>query len=231
MYAIKKGILFALIAGFISCNQSREENKKNDVSNKATIASNEYSKDSIKQEYIDIKSLFNLSPLSIFDDTTSGLEQQEKEDLLSKDESETWKITEQSDVKLKIVCKYPSSEVTFYFLKNKDSLDGVLCAQIQNEQLLGLRTWSYSSKDNTLQEVDILKEYTADDFVSKEDKFPDTYTSSIYYLFIDNQTIEVTPHTWMENEFINRDVVYEIFLKWNGKEFEEIIKKIGEYKR
>lgn len=177
-------------------------------------------------DYIDMKTLFSLSPLSVFDDTTEGLTSAEKNELLKKGESDTWKIIDESTTKLTIQCKQPSSEVTFHFLKNKDNPDGLLFAQIVNGENTHLLSWSYSHEEKNLQQVNPFKKYTANDFVSKEDRLPDSYHAVMYYLFIDDQTIEVSPHTWMEKEFENRKIIHKIYLKWNGEDFVEKIEKI-----
>lgn len=177
-------------------------------------------------DYIDIKSLFSLSPLSIFDGTTDGLSLSGKNDLLKKGESTSWKIIDKNKTKLAIQSKPPSSEVTLYFLKYKNNLDGVLFAEIVNGKNVDLLSWKYFNENKTLQKTNLLKKYSANDFVSKEDKLPDSYEPVLYYIFMDDQTIEVSLHTSMEKEFENREIINQIFLKWNGENFEEKIERI-----
>ncbi len=216
-------MLLTLILVLIACNPSKENNGKTNTVEEEKLES-EAKKQLVAEEIkIDIKALFQLSPLSIFDDTTEGLSLSEKNDLLEKGESDTWKIIEESETKLIIRCKYPSSEVTFRFLHKKDSLDGLLFATVVNERNSKLHSWNYTHEDNSLQAAEVLNKYTANDFVSKEDKFPDSYSSVMYYVFIDDHTIEVSPHTWMDEEFENREIINKIYLKWNGEEFEEEI--------
>ena len=177
-------------------------------------------------DYIDIKSLFSLSPISIFDETTEGLNPSEKNDLIKKGESTFWKIIDENKTKLTIQSKPPSSEVTLYFLKNKNSLDGVLFAETGNGKNISIHSWKYLNESNTLQKTNLLKKYNANDFLSKEDKLPNSYEPVLHYHFIDDLTIEVSLHTWMEKEFENREIINQIFLKWNGENFEEKIQKI-----
>ena len=148
-----------------------------------------------KDDHSYIKSLFALSPISVFDYTTEGLLLSEKKDLLKKGESTSWKISIESNTKLTIQCKTPSSEVSFIFLKNKDNLYGVLFTMVQNEQVDNLFSWDYIHKDKTLLKKninDLIKNYTVNDFLSNEDKLPDSYLAPISYIFIDDQTIEVS---------------------------------------
>ena len=82
-----------------------------------------------------------------------------------------------------------------------------MLAEVVNEKLTTLLSWKYSNEGKSLQKVEVLKKYTANDFVRKEDKLPDSYKAVINYLFIDDQTIEVSPHTWIEKEFENREII------------------------
>lgn len=209
---MRKTILFHLIILLFACNQSSENNTK-------TNASKEY------DDYIDMKSLFSLSPLSIFDETTEGLSLSGKNDLLKKGESASWKIIDESKTKLAIQSKHPSSEVSLHFFKNKDSLDGLLFAKVVNEKHANLLSWKYSNADKNLHKASLLKKYTANDFVSKEDELPNSYIPVLHYQFVDDQTIEVSLDTWMDKEFENRETINRVFLKWNGKNFEEQIVK------
>ena len=177
-------------------------------------------------DYINMKSLFSLSPLSIFDGTTDGLNHSEKNDLLKKGESASWKIMDKNKIKLAIQSKTPSSEVTLHFLMYKNNLDGVLFAEIVNGKNVNLLSWKYFNESKTLQKTNLLKKYSANDFVSKDDKLPDSYKPVLYYIFVDDQTIEVSLHTWMEKEFENREIINQILLKWNGENFEEKIERI-----
>ena len=177
-------------------------------------------------DYINMKSLFSLSPLSIFDGTTDGLNHSEKNDLLEKGESASWKIMDENMIKLAIQSKTPSSEVTLHFLMYKNNLDGVLFAEIVNGKNVNLLSWKYFNESKTLQKTNLLKKYSANDFVSKDDKLPDSYKPVLNYIFMDDQTIEVSLHTWMEKEFENREIINQILLKWNGENFEEKIERI-----
>lgn len=214
---MKKVILFHLIILLFACSST----KKN-----LAVPKTDAFDIPMNNDGIDMKSLFELSPLSIFDLTTEGISASEKEELLKKGESVSWKIIEENKTKLKIECKYPSSKITFYFLKNSDNLDGVLAAEVINEQVANIQLWKYFNEDKSLQERELLKKYSANDFVSKEDKLPDTYKPVLHYQFIDEQTIEVSLNTWMDEDFENREIINRILLKWDGEKFEENIERI-----
>ena len=110
---MKKSILFYLLILFFACNNSSDNKATKETSNS-------------KSDSINMKSLFELSPLTIFDATTEGLDASGKSDLLKKGESDSWKIIDESETKLIVKSKQPSSEVTLYFLKNKENSDGLL---------------------------------------------------------------------------------------------------------
>ncbi|QWX85409.1 hypothetical protein H0I23_07145 [Cellulophaga sp. HaHaR_3_176] len=220
---MKKSLFFLLSILLFACNQP--SNKSTSDSTLKIIG-----EEPEKIESIDIKSLFSLSPLTIFDETTEGLSFSEKNDLIKNGESASWRIADENKTKLAIQGKQPLSEVTLRFFKSKDNSDGLLFAQITNEQHTNLLTWNYSSKDKNLQESDVLKKYSANDFLSKEDKLPESYQPKLHYGFINDETIEVLLNTWMEKEFENREIINKIFLKWNGEKFEEYIVKGNDIK-
>lgn len=57
-------------------------------------------KKKLGSENVDMKALFSLSPLSIFDETTEGLSLSEKNDLLKKGASDSWEIADEDKTKL-----------------------------------------------------------------------------------------------------------------------------------
>ncbi|MCL5128524.1 hypothetical protein [Algibacter sp. L4_22] len=216
---MKKAILFHIIILLFTSKLVSQNNEKNGTTKETSY---------LTHDYKDMKALFNLSPLSIFNETTEGITLSEKKELLKKGESTSWKITNKNKTKLTIQNKNLSSQVTLYFLKNKDNLDGVLFTEIENGRNNNIHSWKYINKSETLQKINILKKYSANDFVRKEEKLPDSYQPLLYYLFIDDQTIEVSLHTFMEKEFETREIINKIFLKWNGENFVEKIERIKE---
>jgi len=229
---MKKLLIYIPLLLLFACQQSTdgdngdasktEEEKTSDIEQ---TKSGDIDSSKGNEDHIDMKSLFRLSPLSIFDETTEGLALSEKTDLLQKGESATWKITDESRTKLTIQCKHPSSEVTLFFFKHRVNLDGVLFARIMNEQNSKVHSWRYIDDSKTLQKADVLKKYSANEFVSEEDRLPDSYTPVLNYQFLDDQTIEVSLQTWMDKEFENREIINRILLQWNGEDFEEKIVK------
>lgn len=224
---MKKLLIHIPLLLLFACQQSNDS----DSETASTIEENTSTSEDVDSskgsgDHIDMKSLFELSPLSIFDETTEGLTSSEKTDLLEKGESASWKITDESKTKLAIQCKYPSSEVTLFFFKNNDNLDGVLFASTMNERNSKVHSWRYIDDSKTLQKANVLKKYSANEFVSEEDRLPNSYTPVLNYQFLDDQTIEVSLQTWMDKEFEKREIINRILLQWNGEDFEEKIVKI-----
>ena len=180
----------------------------------------------VNGSFKDMKSLFRLSPISIFKETSLDLNSAEKEVLLQKGKSTSWEIIDESKSKLVIKAKENNDAVKLYFLKNRKNTDGMLATEITNGKTSKIQLWKYFSKNNSLEKSNDLKKYTANDFVSKADKLPDSYEPVLHYQFIDDQTIEVSLYTWMDKHFENREIINRIFLKWNGEKFEEKIVKI-----
>ncbi len=224
---MKKLLIYIPLLLLFACQQATDgDNEAASAEKENTSTSGDLDNSNESGDHIDMKSLFELSPLSIFDETTEGLTSSEKTDLLEKGESATWKITDESGTKLAIQCKHPSSEVTLSFFKNSNNLNGVLFASIMNEQNSKVHSWRYVHDNQTLQKANVLKKYSANEFVSEEDRLPTSYAPVLNYQFLDDQTIEVSLQTWMDKEFENREIINRILLQWDGEDFEEKIVKI-----
>ena len=173
---------------------------------------------------IDVKSLFKLSPLSIFDGTTEGLTAKEKEALIKKGEAKSWKIIDETKTKLEI--KGSSDDaITLCYFKYKNNPGGLLGVETTNGQNSNIQFWKYLDEDKSFEKSNSIKKISANDFVSEEHKLPDSYQPQLSYKFIDDQTIEVTLYTWMQKEFEKREVTNRVFLKWNGTNFVKEISK------
>lgn len=222
---MKKLLIYFPLLLLFACNPSNDGDSGNasEEEETGTSKSEDLEISTGSDDHIDMKSLFTLSPLSIFDETTEGLALAEKNDLLQKGESDSWKITDEGKTKLTIQCKSPSSEVTLHFFKQTANSDGMLFARVVNEQNSKVHSWKYIHDSKTLQEANLLKTYSANDFVSQEDRLPDAYKPILNYQFLDDQTIEVSLQTWMDKEFENREIINRILLQWNGEGFEEKI--------
>lgn len=220
---MKKVFLFLFTTILLACNQPTTQNT-NTTNQEESNKSEEKNTTKKSDLSISMMSLFELSPLSIFDETTDGLSLSEKNDLIKNGKSTAWNLINKSNSRLSIQNQDKSSEVNFHFFKNKNNSDGLFFASILNGQNNQLLAWKYDNAQNTLQATDPLKKYSANDFVSKEDQLPDSFKSTVHYQFVDDQKIEVLLHTWMVEELENREIINKIFLKWNGENFtEEII--------
>lgn len=222
---MKKVILFLLTITLFSCNQNTNQNT-NSTNQSEPSKPEEKPTDEKGDPSISMTSLFELTPTSVFDETTDGLTPSEKSDLIKNKKSSTWELIEKSNTNLTIQSQDKSSEVNFYFFQNKNDANGFLFAYVINGKNNQLFSWKYDHQKNSLQVSDPLKKYSANDFVSKEDQLPDSFESTIHYQFLDNQKIEVLLNTWMVEELENREVINKVFLNWNGESFtEEIISK------
>ena len=225
---MRKAILFHLLVLLFACNQSSENNATNDTSktteSEPKTETGHLDGSEKNDDFISMKSLFTLSPLSIFDETAAGLSASEKEALLKKGKSESWEIIDETKTKL-VIKGFEADAVELYFLKNKNSSDGLLAVETTNGKTSKIQLWKYFNKNKSFEKGSGLKKYSANDFVSPEDKLPNSYRPQLQYGFIDDQTIEVSLYTWMDKEFENREVINKIFLKWNGESFEEKIVK------
>lgn len=220
---MEKTILFSLIVLLFACGQSNKnpENNKAPTDEKITTDIKDKSEE-INSNNTSIRSLFTLSPLSIFDKTSVGMSASEKETLLQKGKSESWEIINEANTKL-IIKGLESDVVKLYFLKNKNDSNGLLAVETTNGKTSNVQLWNYSEKNKKIEKGDDLKKFSANDFVSQENKLPNSYQPQLHYEFINNQKIEVSLYTWMDKEFGDREVINKIFLEWNGESFEEKI--------
>ena len=127
-------------------------------------------------EPINIKSLLDWSPISIFDRTTQGISDAEKKALVQKGKAASWEITDETETKLAIKGE-GNDEVKLYFLKNKHNADGLLAVETTNGNTSAIDLWKYVSQNNGLEKGSPLKKYSANDFVSPADKLPDSHQS------------------------------------------------------
>lgn len=174
---------------------------------------------------VDMRSLLGLCPISIFENTVSGMTDTGKKNLVKNGQSDFWKITEETSTTM-ILEGEENDPVKLYFLKYQNSSDGLLAVEMTSGKVFSIQLWKYSNSEKRLEKSKDLKPYSANIFVSPEDKLPDSYEPTLHYQFTDDQTIEVSLYTWMDELFENREVINKVVLKWNGKDFEEQIEKI-----
>jgi hypothetical protein len=174
---------------------------------------------------VDMRSLLSLCPISIFENTVSGMTDAGKKNLVKNGQSDFWKITEETNTTI-ILEGEENDPVKLYFLEYEDSSDGLLAVEMTSGKVFSIQLWKYSNSEKRLEKSENLKQYSANIFVSPKDKLPDSYEPTLHYQFTDDQTIEVSLYTWMDELFENREVINKVVLKWNGKDFEERIEKI-----
>ena len=209
---MKKVILFQLLILLFACSQSSDKNAKDDNSNSSgeeTTATEEQGKD------LSMESLFKLSPLSVFENTTEGLSSAEKESLIKDGKSESWEITEKTKTRLTMNSS-SNDAVELHYFKNKNSPGGTLGVTTLTGQTSTLRLWKYSNNNLEKEDNPII---SANDFVSEKDKLPDSFQPQLQYSFVDDEKIKVSLYTWMVNEFEKRKVVNKVFLNRAGDKF------------
>lgn len=168
-----------------------------------------------------VSELFQKAPVSVFDYTTEGISSKEKNDLVSKGESQHWKITSKSDKILEIQSKNPSSQLFFFLLRRPDSLPCMM-SYTQNEDNSKIETWGLN-KEGIVERENLMPTITAKEFISENTivKNISDYNNNIQYRFDTNtHLIHVEFFTWMEGSLENFKTDYDITLKWTGNGFE-----------
>ena len=169
-----------------------------------------------------ISELFNKAPVSVFDHTTEGISLEEKNDLISKGETENWKITSKTDKILKIKCKYPSSRITFILLERQDS-SPLMMSYTQNEISSTIETWELNNEGIMVKE-NLLPAIPAKEFFSENKWFDNIsdFDKNVQYRFDTNtHLIHVELFGWMEEslKFLKPD--YDITFRWTVNGFEK----------
>lgn len=223
---MKKTILFHLVILLFSCsnsgNKSKTDENKSVTSTETTTDKKPEKGEGPSIESIDMKLLFGLSPLSVFENTTDGLTSVEKEALIKNGKSESWEVTETTNTRMALNSS-SNDMLELHYFKNKNSSGGTLGITAINGQTSNLHLWKYSNS-NLEKENNPIK-ISANDFVSEKDKLPDAFQPQLQYSFVDDEKIEVSLYTWMVNEFEKRKVVNKVFLKWDGDKFnKEVVK-------
>lgn len=223
---MKKVILFHLFILVFACSKSGEksatDNKPN-VTGTETKTDKKTKKDEgSSMESIGMKSLFRLSPLSVFENMTDGLTIAEKEALIKNGKSESWEVTEETNTSMALNSS-SNDAVELHYFKNKNSSGGTLGITAVNGQTSNLQLWKYSN--GKLEKENNPIKISANDFISEKDRLPDSFQPQLQYSFIDDTKIEVSLYTWMVNEFEKRKVINKVFLKWDGDKFtKEVVK-------
>ena len=219
---MKKVILFQLIILLFACSKTNEKNTKSDDLNATETESTTDKGEDSNGESIDMESLFRLSPLSVFENTTDGLTSAEKEVLIKDGKSKSWEVTEKTNTRMALNSS-SNDAVELHYFESKNSSGGTLGITTLNGQTSNLQLWKYSNS-NLEKENNPIK-ISANDFVSEKDKLPDSFQPQLQYSFMDDEKIEVSLYTWTVNEFEKRKVVNKVFLKWDGEKFtKEIVK-------
>ncbi|MEN7551914.1 hypothetical protein AAG747_28630 [Rapidithrix thailandica] len=168
------------------------------------------------------------APNSLFDYTTEGILSEEKNILLKNGESEVWKIIRSQDTLLSIECKYGNSIVHLIPLVSNFGSQ-VILSYTENERTSMIETWQM--EDEKVWKVQLLPSVKAKDFFTEEHRFANVseYDSNVsLFMEVPSQVISATLNTWMEDEFEDKNIDYEIELKWDGTDFQKIKRKLSQ---
>ena len=221
---MKLSILGIIISLIFSCNNKGEQQKYN-LNPVADVEETSYKKDQILSEAIDMKTLFNLSPLAVFNHTTDGLNFNEKKELFEKNKSASWEITESKKYSMSL--KSVSNDlINLYHLEKDSKTEVLLVAETSNQSTSIMEIWNFVPENKRFQKIKNPFYVNADDFVSIEDKLPSDYQAQFQYQFIEPNKVEVSLNTWMEKVFEQREVINKILFEWDGNEFQKKISNI-----
>ena len=148
---MKKAILFHLFILLFACSKSGKKsathNNQNVTGTETTMDKKPEKDEGPSMESIDMKSLFRLSPLSVFENTADGLTSAEKEALIKDGKSESWEITEETNTRMALNSS-SNDAVELHYFKNKNPSGGTLGITAVNGQTSNLQLWKYSNNAN-----------------------------------------------------------------------------------
>ena len=176
--------------------------------------------------FLSLEELVTKAPPSIFDYTTEGIYEQEKSTLMTKGESENWKIKNRNKQRIVVEAKNPSSKLSLFSVltKKKDPtlMNSVLIVFTENERAQNIETLEY--KNNAFRNIAAIPKIETADFFKNSNakeiakKYPNAYS---YKLQAENKGFEVSLSAWQNEELANLKADYKIKLEWNGSAFEK----------
>lgn len=162
-------------------------------------------------------------PASIFDNTTQGMSEPAKQQLLEQGKADGWEISQQTNRSI-VVSQTDSGQSTVQLIVYAAPPDQLIAVHTQNGQNTTLDFWRYTAASQQLVQVGLSPSFfpqiTGNDFLAAEEKLPDACRATIIYTMNEDGTISVEPYTWMESVFEERTIVYTIQLIWDGKKFQ-----------
>lgn len=223
---MRKSILFFLAISLFTCTSPGEPSSPEQTKDAdgATVTTKTPDQDlGSATSFKGMKSLFQLLPLSAFENTTEGLTAIEKETLIKVGKSESWEITDEAD-KTMSLSSSSNDGVALRYFDNSQASGGTLGIIKTRGESSNLELWEHAGNSFTKNGNPI--QVSANDFVGAEDRLPDSFTPQLQYSFGQGPEIEVGLRTWMVSEFEERDVINNVLLKWNGNKFaKEIVER------
>lgn len=209
--------IICILLLFILFSCSSSENNTN-----STSIESDNSKVEIAVEKNSFEDFQTVLSSKIFDWTTEGCSNKEIELLKNGKNSEYWKVSSIEETKVVYESDFGIDRLEIKLLEG-DSVN-YLMTYTENQKLAKIEFWKI--ENDTLFPIDLIPStLSVNDFFNEKDHInnPKEYIGNINYLMLD-KNIQATLNTWLEPAFENKTVKYNVFLNWNGKQF-EIVKK------
>jgi len=166
--------------------------------------------------------LFSSLPAQAFDQTTDGLSENTKRDLLINGSTEDWNLNDVNSQQILISSKRSGTSVRCVVYPNESVNTGVMAVITSSENNSTFTLWG-EEKDTIslvkLENDEFLPSINDQDFF--EEETPET--SALNYEVNDNNDIIVSPNTWMNEAYEGLEVRHRVQLRWTGDRFEKTL--------
>ncbi len=158
-------------------------------------------------------------PERAFGHTTQGLQKDKLDVLLKTGKTNEWSVKSTNKNYLLIVDNDRSDSLyKIFLLKTKKT--PVICINTFNVRNAFLECWTKKNGSNVLSEIYLVPKLHVNEFL--KNKLPQDYELYANFYLDDNGVIRANLNTWMNPDFENIELYWDIHLKWDGEAFKVV---------
>lgn len=170
------------------------------------------------------RGMFALLPSSIFENTTEGLTEDAKQELLREGRSEFWEIAgETADVLVLVERPFHDRAVALRLFRNEETGSTDVAVGTLGEPVCTVEMWRMDASGRIVP-ADTPAEPKVGEFFRKRRKRSAGYSVLIC---LGMGGLGARPILWDKGGFVNPETDYEISFQWNGKGFEKLRRPVG----
>lgn len=170
------------------------------------------------------RGMFALLPPSIFENTTEGLTEDARQDLLRDGRSEFWEIVgETADVLVLAERPFHDRAVALRLFRNEETGSTEVAVGTLGEPICTVEMWRMDAQGRIVP-ADTPPEPKVGEFFKRRQKRSAGYSVLIC---LGMGGLGARPVLWDKSGFVNPETDYEISFQWNGKGFEKLRRPVG----